>query len=208
MSRSSPAPRGSRRHIIRWPVSDRPPHDGWHFTSFVVTDRGPNSAARWRSSVPLARPLSPPDLNPLSVLRLIRQVLRELRVILCQTFGANVGSNRDIRNFCPIVVIFSTGLFTLGTTSNYLDACFAQDVRHSVPFPRAEKRFHHGKRHFSTVQVGFGQCRGWRRGDLTSDLCTLRAFLTERILQSLRVDCRKCSHRWCTLRSKNVAPTR
>jgi len=46
----------------------------------VVTDRGPNSAARWRSSVPLARPLSPPDPNPLAVLRLIRQVLRELRV--------------------------------------------------------------------------------------------------------------------------------
>ena len=107
-------------------MSDRPPLDGWHFTSFVVTDRGPNSAARWRSSVPLARPLSPPDPNPLSVLRLIRQVLRELRVILCQTLQAHVASNSDIRNFCPIVVTFSTGLFTQSTTSHYLDASFPQ----------------------------------------------------------------------------------
>jgi hypothetical protein len=107
-------------------VSDRPPLDGWHSTSFVVTDRGPNSAARWRSSVPLARPLSPPDPNPLSVLRLIRQVLRELRVILCQTLKAEVASNVDIRNFCPIVVTFSTGLFTESTTFNHLDSCFPQ----------------------------------------------------------------------------------
>jgi hypothetical protein len=107
-------------------VSDRSPLDGWHFTSFVVTDRGPNSAARWRSSVPLARPLSPPDSNPLSVLRLIRQVLRELRVILCQTLQADIGSNGDIRNFCPKVVTLSTGLFTQSTTSNYLDSCFPQ----------------------------------------------------------------------------------
>jgi hypothetical protein len=126
VSRSSPAPRGSRRHIIRWPVSDRPPHDGWHSTSFVVTDRGPNSAARWRSSVPLARPLSPPDPNPLSGLRLIRQVLRELRVILCQTPRAHVGWNPDIRNFCPKVVTFSTGLFTQNTTSHHLVASFPQ----------------------------------------------------------------------------------
>ena len=126
MSRNSPAPRGSRRHIIRWPVSDRPPHDGWHFTSFVVTDRGPNSAARWRSSVPLARPLSPPDPNPLSVLRLIRQVLRELRLILCQNFWLGVGSNGDIRNFCPKVVTFSTDLFTLSTCIHDLVACFPQ----------------------------------------------------------------------------------
>ena len=107
-------------------MSDRPPLDGWHFTSFVVTDRGPNSAARWRSSVPLARPLSPPDPNPLSVLRLIRQVLRELRVILCQTLQAHVASIGDIRNFCPIVVTFSTGLFTQSTTSHHLDASFPQ----------------------------------------------------------------------------------
>ncbi len=140
MSRSSPAPRGSRRHIIRWPVSDRPPLDGWHSTSFVVTDRGPNSAARWRSSVPLARPLSPPDPNPLSGLRLIRQVLRELRVILCQTLRAHVGSNVDIRNFCPKVVTFSTGLFTQNTTSHHLVASFPQtgdlaDIRHDADLP-------------------------------------------------------------------------
>ena len=107
-------------------MSDRSPLDGWHSTSFVVTDRGPNSAARWRSSVPLARPLSPPDPNPLSVLRLIRQVLRELRVILCQTPQAHVASIGDIRNFCPIVVTFSTGLFTQSTTSHHLDSSFPQ----------------------------------------------------------------------------------
>ena len=107
-------------------MSDRSPLDGWHFTSFVVTDRGPNSAARWRSSVPLARPLSPPDPNPLSVLRLIRQVLRELRVILCQTLRADVASNADIRNFCPTVVTFSTGLFTMSTPFHHLGSCFPQ----------------------------------------------------------------------------------
>jgi hypothetical protein len=117
-------------------VSDRPPLDGWHFTSFVVTDRGPNSAARWRSSVPLARPLSPPDPNPLSVLRFIRQVLRELRVILCQTLRAGVASNADIRNFCPKVVTLSTGLFTQGTTSHHLDACFPQPEGPALPCSR------------------------------------------------------------------------
>jgi len=52
-------------------VSDRQPFDGWHFTSFVVPISGPNSAARWWESVPLARSLSPPDPDPLSVLRLV-----------------------------------------------------------------------------------------------------------------------------------------
>ena len=158
MSRSSPAPRGSRRHIIRWPVSDRPPYDGWHFTSFVVTDRGPNSAARWRSSVPLARPLSPPDPNHLSVLRLIRQVLRELRVILCQNFWLDVGSNGDIRNFYPIVVTFSTDLFSLSTYFHDLVACFPQTSGLSNPervfvfaLSSPEMEFSRKSRHSGTV---------------------------------------------------------
>jgi hypothetical protein len=52
-------------------VSDRRPFDGWHFTSFAVPNCGPNSAVRWMGSVPLARPLSPPDPDPLSVLFLV-----------------------------------------------------------------------------------------------------------------------------------------
>ncbi len=162
-------------------MSDRPPLDGWHFTSFVVTDRGPNSAARWRSSVPLARPLSPPDSNPLAVLRLIRQVLRELRVILCQTLQADVGSNADIRNFCPKVVTFSTGLFTQSTSLNYLDACFPQPDALTDPSLGADLD-NQSRELALPTSVAHAFVTGQRRsGALTSALCPIRALRTSRI---------------------------
>ena len=177
-------------------MSDRPPLDGWHFTSFVVTDRGPNSAARWRSSVPLARPLSPPDPNPLSVLRFIRQVLRELRVILCQTSRADVASNADIRNFCPKVVTLSTGLFTQSTTSHHLDACFPQTEGPSRPCLGRDVIVSP-----PTFDVAMGSPdppidRNAGRRALTSDLCPMRAPTTSRCARRLVTDrCRRASGR-------------
>jgi hypothetical protein len=126
VSRNSPAPRGSRRHITRLPVSDRQPFDGWHFTSFVVPNRGPNSAVRWWKSVPLARSLFPPDPeSPFGSLSR-QQVLCELRVILCQIRQDRYLENDEIRNFYPVLDPLSTGLFPSCEDTDYLVACFAQ----------------------------------------------------------------------------------
>jgi len=45
--------------------------DGRHFTSSPVPCSGPNSAARRKESVPLARPLIPPLLSHLAVRQIV-----------------------------------------------------------------------------------------------------------------------------------------
>ena len=133
MSRNSPAPRGSRRHITRLPVSDGQPFDGWHFTSFVVPNYGPNSAVRWWKFVPLARSLSPPDPDaPFGSLSR-QQVLRELRVILCQTRGTGAWKMMKSGAFAQLLTSLSTGLFARCLITNHLVACYPQRFARREP---------------------------------------------------------------------------
>jgi len=103
VSRNSPAPRGFRRHVAPWPVSDRPPFDGGYFTSFVVrtADRTPLPGG---GSVPLARPLTSPSVSPCGSPDR-RPVLRELRGSLCQSGEGHVGKNWQLTYFCPVIVL-------------------------------------------------------------------------------------------------------
>ena len=148
----------------------------------VIRRCGPRTELRcpFGGSVPLARPLSPSSTSPCGSVS-VRQVLRELRVILCQTLQADVGSNADIRNFCPKVVTFSTGLFTQSTSLNYLDACFPQPDALTDPSLGADLD-NQSRELALPTSVAHAFVTGQRRsGALTSALCPIRALRTSRI---------------------------
>jgi hypothetical protein len=78
-----------------------------------------------RRSVPLSRSLPPPSIHPLGPTDR-RQVLRELRVTLCQSGESLSNGNRQIRHFCPALTLFCLVFPKTGATINQIGPFFPQ----------------------------------------------------------------------------------
>ncbi len=125
MSRNSPAPRGFRGTPIVFRVGQNT-SDGRHFTSFARSEqrtelRYPLEGIR----SPCEVPLPPTALSPFGLMARW-QVLRELRVTLCQSWWPSPRVERQITHFYPVSIHLSTVSLTLGGHFNYLVARFPQ----------------------------------------------------------------------------------
>jgi len=119
VSRNSPAPRGFRGTSSAFRVGQNT-FDGRHFTSFA------RSVQRTELRYPLKGirpscevPFPPTSFSPCGSSDRW-QVLRELRVILCQR------AKGEIKNFCPGLCQLSTKEVPKTSHTNYLGASFPQ----------------------------------------------------------------------------------
>ena len=112
--------------------------DGRHFTSFAGSVQRTElrcSLERIRPSCEVPHP--PTSFSPCGSLDRW-QVLRELRVILCQSFFPLPSPKREITNFCPGLSHLSTALVVERSHTNHLVASFPQ---RSPVFRRRNARF-------------------------------------------------------------------
>jgi hypothetical protein len=103
--------------------------DGRHFTSFAGSVQRTElrcSLERIRPSCEVPHP--PTSFSPCGSLDRW-QVLRELRVILCQRFFPLPSPKREITNFCPGLSHLSTALVGERSHTNHLVASFPQSSR-------------------------------------------------------------------------------
>ena len=166
MGRSPPAPRGFRGT----PPAPRVGQDtasGMHSTPFA--SRGSRTELRYRSrgSVPLAGSLAP-RLPLTSRLEVGGQVLRGLRVSLCQSAGAPPRGKCEIIGLCPTLVPLSTESVATTRETNHLGARFPHRA-HSTAASRQPR---------AGLSAGLRACSGApptdRGGDTTPIVPVLR----------------------------------
>ena len=128
MSRSSPAPRGFRGTPTMFRVGQNI-FDGRHFTSLAGSVQRTELRCPLKGIRPSCEvPHPPTSFSPCGSLDRW-QVLRELRVILCQRFFSLPSPKREITNFCPGLSHLSTALGDERSHTNHLVASFPQRSR-------------------------------------------------------------------------------
>jgi hypothetical protein len=152
VSRNSPAPRGFRGTSSALRVGQNT-FDGRHFTSFARSVqrtelRYPSKGIRSSCEVPFP----PTSFSPCGSSDRW-QVLRELRVILCQRFSPPPRPKREIKHLCPALGHLSTIFVSVASHTNHLVASFPQN---RVVLPRVLVTF---RRLFSDVEDSRNELR-------------------------------------------------
>jgi len=112
--------------------------DGRHFTSLAGSVQRTELRCSLKGIRPSCEvPHPPTSFSPCGSLDRW-QVLRELRVILCQRFFPLPSPKREITNFCPGLRHLSTALVAMRSHTNHLVASFPQ---RSPVFRRRNARF-------------------------------------------------------------------
>ena len=128
MSRNSPAPRGFRG-TPTCSVSDRTSLDGRHFTSFACSDQRTELRCPLEGFLFLLRGPSPPTSFSPCGLKYRWQVLRELRVILCQRFFSYQGQKGKSNTYAQHWRHLSTNFVVRVITYQPLSRIFSTVMR-------------------------------------------------------------------------------